>query len=83
MTEKTTIKSPMPGVFYRRPDPGEDLFADVGDTVETGDVVGLVGVMKNFHDVTVERPGTITEFFVENEAEVTAGQELVEIEVDN
>lgn len=81
MTETTTLQSPMPGVFYRRPNPDEDIFAEVGDTVDAGDVVGLVGVMKNFHELKAEQPGEITEFFVENEVEVEAGQDLVEIEV--
>ncbi|WP_435156967.1 acetyl-CoA carboxylase [Haladaptatus sp. DFWS20] len=82
MAEKITIQSPMPGVFYRRPDPDEELFAEEGDSVEAGDVVGLVGVMKNFHDITVKQSGTITQFFIENEAEVDAGEDVVEIEID-
>ncbi|MFH5800970.1 acetyl-CoA carboxylase [Haladaptatus sp. CMAA 1911] len=81
MTEKITMQSPMPGVFYRRPDPDEELFATEGDSVEAGDVIGLVGVMKNFHDITAEQSGTITQYFVDNESEVDAGEELVEIEI--
>lgn len=77
-----TIEAPMPGVFYRRPDPDEPQFFEEGDRVEEGDVVALVGVMKNFHDVTVDEPGTIREFLAEHEAEITAGQELVVIERD-
>ena len=72
----------MPGVFYHRPDPDEDLFATEGDSVEAGDVIGLVGVMKNFHDITAEQSGTITQYFVDNEAEVDAGEDLVEIEIN-
>ena len=50
-------------------------------TVSEGDVVGLVGVMKNFHDVTADADGTVSEFFAENEDEVDAGDDLVEIEI--
>ena len=72
----------MPGVFYRRPDPDEEFFAEEGDEVEPDDVIGLVGVMKNFHDVTAGASGTIGAFLVEHEAEIEAGQALVEIETE-
>lgn len=80
MSEKTTIKSPMPGVFYRRPDPDDPPFVEPGDEVEAGDTIGLVEVMKNFHDVEADSPGTVGEFLVENEAEIEADQALVELE---
>ncbi|RLM57271.1 biotin carboxyl carrier domain-containing protein [Halobellus sp. Atlit-31R] len=81
MTETTVITASMPGVFYRRPDPEDPVFAEEGDHVEAGEVLGLVGVMKTFHDVTADDGGTIVEFFAENEQEVDAGDELVEIEL--
>ena len=37
-----TIKSPLPGTFYRRPDPQSDPYVSEGDEVNPGDVVGLV-----------------------------------------
>lgn len=80
MSEKTAIKSPMPGVFYRRPDPDEPEFVEPGDEVEAGDTLGLVEVMKNFHDIEADKAGTVGEFRVENEGEVEADQVLVEIE---
>lgn len=82
MAEKLTISSPMPGVFYRRPNPDDPVFAEPGDEVEAGQVVGLIGVMKNFHDIKADEDGTIVEFFVEHEHEVDAGDELLAIEVE-
>lgn len=79
MAENITITASMPGVFYRRPDPEESVFVEVGEEVDAGDVVGLIGVMKNFHDVTADEGGEIVEFFAENEEEVDAGDALVEI----
>ncbi|MFU8868530.1 acetyl-CoA carboxylase [Natronococcus sp.] len=76
------IQSPMPGVFYTRPDPDEETFVDEGDEVAEGDVVGLVGVMKNFHDITAPADGTITEFVMENEQEVDAGDDLLVLETN-
>jgi len=80
MAEAITIEAPMPGVFYRRPDPDEPLFAEEGDTVEADDVVALIGVMKSFHDVKADADGTISSFHVENEEEVEAGETLITIE---
>jgi len=76
MADEDTIEAPMPGVFYRRPDPDEPTFAEEGEEVSAGDTVALIGVMKNFHDVTVDRDGVIDSFLVENETEVQAGDAL-------
>lgn len=76
------IQSPMPGVFYRRPDPDEDLFVEEGDQVSAGDTVGLVGVMKTFHDITAESDGTIVEILAEEEQEIQAGEPLFTIELE-
>lgn len=70
----------MPGIFYRQPDPEEPLFVEPGDTVEKGDTVGLVEVMKNFHEIETDSAGTVGEFQVENEAEIQADQTIVEVE---
>jgi len=78
----TTIEAPMPGVFYRRPDPDEDMFVDVGDHVEEGDVIGLIGVMKNYNEIESSVSGTVTEILVENESDITAGDPLIEIEAE-
>lgn len=70
----------MPGTFYRRPDPESDFYVEEGDQVSAGDTVGLIEVMKSFHEVKVEEEGTIARFLVENEEAVDAGQDLVEME---
>jgi acetyl-CoA carboxylase biotin carboxyl carrier protein len=75
MSEKT-IKAPLPGTFYRRPDPGADPFVDEGDEVNPGDVVGLVEIMKSFHEVKTDDGGVVSRFLVENEDSVEAGQDV-------
>lgn len=77
------VTSPMPGVFYRQPDPEDPPFVEVGDDVSEGEKVAMVGVMKNFHDVTAPRDGTIADVLVDNEAEIEAGDELIELTVDD
>jgi acetyl-CoA carboxylase biotin carboxyl carrier protein len=77
------VTAPMPGVFYRRPDPEEPPLVEVGDDVSEGDKLALVGVMKNFHDVTASSDGTVTDVLVDNEAEIEAGDELIELTIDD
>jgi len=79
MAEESTIKAPAPGTFYRRPSPDEDVFVNEGDKVESGQVVGLVEVMKNFLDVTATADGVLSSFLVENEDLVEAGQDIATI----
>ena len=68
------IKSPIPGTFYRKPSPEEPPFKSEGDTVAKGDVIGLVEVMKSFHELKADGDGTITSFSVEDAEPVMAGQ---------
>jgi acetyl-CoA carboxylase biotin carboxyl carrier protein len=75
-----TIRAQMPGTFYRRPDPESDPYVEEGDKVSAGDTVGLIEVMKSFHEVKTEEDGKISRFLVENEDAVDAGQDLVKLE---
>ena len=75
-----TIKSPYPGTFYRRPSPEADVYVSEGDSVEPGQVVGLVEIMKNFHEVTSPESGTVARILVENEDLVEAGQDVIELD---
>ena len=79
MAEKT-VKAQMPGTFYRRPDPESGPYVEEGDEVSAGDTIGLIEVMKNFNEITVEEDGKISKFLVEDEEAVDAGQDLVELE---
>lgn len=74
------VVSPIPGVFYRRPDPDSDPFVVEGQTIGADDTVCLVEVMKSFHPVQAGAAGTLVEFLVENEDVVEAGQPVAVIE---
>ncbi|RZT86446.1 biotin-dependent enzyme [Pseudonocardia sediminis] len=74
------VVSPIPGVFYRRPDPGSPPFAEDGATVTEDQSVGLVEVMKSFHQIPAGAAGTLVEFLVDDEAEVDAGQPVAVVE---
>ncbi|MCR9122451.1 MAG: acetyl-CoA carboxylase [Phyllobacteriaceae bacterium] len=77
---KHEIRSPIPGTFYRKPAPDQPAFKEVGDTVAKGDTIGLVEVMKTFHEVKADADGTITAFVLDNEEPVMAGQPLAELD---
>ena len=74
------VLSPLPGTFYRKPAPDQPAYKEEGDAVAEGDVIGLVEVMKSFHEVKADAGGTISKFLVENEDAVQAGQPLVDID---
>jgi acetyl-CoA carboxylase biotin carboxyl carrier protein len=80
VADDDVIRSQLPGIFYRRPDPDSDVFAEVGDEVQAGSVVGLVEVMKQFHEVTAESAGTIASFEVDNEQVVSPGEVVARLE---
>ena len=79
MADEHTIRAQIPGIFYRRPDPGSPPYVEPGDTVETGTVVGLVEVMKQFTEVRAESAGTIVEFDVEDEGMVAPGEVIARV----
>lgn len=74
------VVSPLPGIFYRRPSPEAPPYKEAGDRVKTGDVVGLVEVMKQFTEIQADADGTVVRFLVENEAPVAPEEPLLLIE---
>ncbi|WP_394691005.1 acetyl-CoA carboxylase [Hoeflea sp.] len=77
---KHEVKSPIPGTFYRKPAPDQPVFKDVGDKVSKGDTIGLVEVMKTFHEVKADADGTISAFPVDDSDPVMAGQTIAELD---
>ena len=71
------IKSPLPGTFYRRPNPQADPYVSEGDEVKVGDVVGLVEIMKTFHEIHSDADGRVARFLIENADLVDAGQDII------
>lgn len=80
MADEDVIRAQLPGIFYRRPDPESGPFAEVGDSVEAGTVVGLVEVMKQFHEVAAQSAGTIASFEVDDEGFVSPGDVVARLE---
>ena len=77
---KHEIKSPIPGTFYRKPAPDQPDFKVVGDMVSKGDTIGLVEVMKTFHEIAADADGKISTFLVGNSEPIMAGQTVAELD---
>lgn len=74
------VLSPVPGTFYTQSAPGEPLFKQPGDPVATGDIIGLIEVMKTFIEVKAETSGTFKGYLAENDAAINAGEPIAELE---
>ena len=75
------IISPLPGTFYRKPTPDAPAFKADGDVIAAGETIGLVEVMKSFHEIQAQFSGKIVKFLIENEEPIMAGQPIAEVEV--
>ena len=75
------IISPLPGTFYRKPTPDAPPFKGDGDAIAAGDTIGLVEVMKSFHEIQAQFAGKIVKFMIDNEEPIMAGQPIAEVEV--
>lgn len=79
MSNEVKVITPIPGTFYRKPSPEEEIFVNEGDIVKVGDTIGMVEVMKSFHEIKTEVAGKIEEIIIQNEGMVEAGQEIATI----
>ncbi len=73
--------SPTDGIFYRRPSPDSPPYVEEGGEVSTGDVLGLVEVMKSFNQIRFGGPdfpsrARIVRILVEDAAEIRTAQPL-------
>lgn len=78
---KHQIVSPLPGTFYRRPSPENPAFKNDGDAVATGDAIGVIEVMKTFHELTADAAGSAIRFLVEDGDGIMTGDVVAEIDV--
>lgn len=79
-----TIKAPSDGIFYRCPSPDLPPYVEVGSSVVSGSLLGLVEIMKCFHQITyaglgLPEKGEIVKILAEDSAEVRFGQVLFQI----
>lgn len=77
-TQRGAIEtSPMVGVFYAAPNPGEAPFIKIGQTVQAGDTLGIIEAMKIMNPIEATQSGVIDEILVKNADVVQYGQPLI------
>ena len=77
------VKSPMVGLFYRRPSPDEPMFVEEGSRVKAGDTLCLIEVMKLFTRIESTVDGVIESILVEDGKLIEFDQPLFVIHLDN
>lgn len=68
--------SPMVGVFYAAPSPGEAPFVKVGQTVSAGETLGIIEAMKIMNPIEATQSGVVEEILVKNGDVIQFGQPL-------
>jgi acetyl-CoA carboxylase biotin carboxyl carrier protein len=80
------LPSPQTGRFYHRSAPGEPAFVAAGQTIEDGEPVGLLEVMKTFSHVPyrsgggLPRRAKVVRVLAKDGADVKQGEPLLEVE---
>jgi acetyl-CoA carboxylase biotin carboxyl carrier protein len=73
------VASPLLGIFYRAPKPGEPPFVEVGSKVEEDTVIGIIEVMKLMNSVRAGVKGEVVEILAENAALVEYEEVLLRL----
>ena len=76
------VKSPLLGVFYRAPKPGEPAFVEIGSRVEEDTVVGIIEVMKLMNSARAGVAGEVVEIIGTNGEMVEHGECLMLVRPD-
>lgn len=77
-----SILAPVLGVFYRRSQPDQPPLAEVGARVSSGQAIGVIEVMKTYHEVVSPANGVIASFAMEDGHYVEYGQEIARLVTD-
>ena len=73
------VRPPLPGTFYRSPQPGAPPFVEVGDAVGPDSVVAIIETMKLMNPVHAGVAGIVEAILVDNAAPVDADAVLMTI----
>jgi acetyl-CoA carboxylase biotin carboxyl carrier protein len=74
------VRAPIVGTFYRSSSPDSAPFVEVGDHVNSGDVLCIIEAMKLMNEIEAEISGLVTEVLVENANPIEFDQPLFIIE---
>jgi acetyl-CoA carboxylase biotin carboxyl carrier protein len=74
------VASPIIGMFYSAPSPGETPFVSVGERVSAGQTLCIVEAMKLMNEIPSPIDGTVLEVLAADGGEVEVGQPLFLVE---
>jgi acetyl-CoA carboxylase biotin carboxyl carrier protein len=75
-----TIKSPMVGTLYLRPNPKADSFVKVGQSITPESTICIIEAMKVFNEIPAEVRGKVVEILCGNEEPVDFGRPLFKVD---
>ena len=75
-----TIKSPMVGTFYSKPNPKAEPFVKVGSKVDVNTPICIIEAMKVFNEIPAEVRGTVIAVLVEDGEAVEFDKPLFKVE---
>ena len=73
------IPSPLLGIFYLAPRPGEPPFVEVGSKLEQDTIIGIIEVMKLMNSVRAGVKGEVVEILAVNGAPIEYGEILMRV----
>lgn len=76
------ITAPLVGTFYAAPAPDADIFVQVGDRIQKGQVLCIVEAMKLMNEIESDVSGEIVEIYGQNAVPVEFGANLFAVKVD-
>ena len=74
-----SIKAPLVGTFYLSPKPGEPPFINVGDKIQTGQILCIIEAMKIFNEIESDFDGVVVEILAEDANPVEFNQAILSI----
>jgi biotin carboxyl carrier protein len=74
------VTAPSVGIFHRGAAPGAPRLVELGDTVERGDILGIVQVMRRTHHVLAGESGSVRAVHAEDGEPVEYGRLLLTID---
>lgn len=73
------VRPPLPGTFYRAPQPGAPPFVEVGSAVGPNSVVGIMETMKLMTPIHAGAAGVVTAILIDNGTMIEADAVLMHI----
>lgn len=75
-----TIKAPMVGTFYCRPNPQSEPFVKVGQRISADTVVCIIEAMKVFNEIPAEISGQVVAVLADDQQAVDFGRPLFKVD---